>query len=94
MLEWDRMLLKWIKIVNDFQSKRMEVAFYEPYRRSLVSAYWRYVTHPPPDAPTFDLLPHVSDPAHFPPFRDHQGFPRIRIISYLHLCVNGYPASC
>ena len=70
MVEWDRIWPEWAEIMNKLRSQRLEIVFYQPRRRLLVSEYDRYVTHPSPDSPTFDLLPHVADLAHFPPFRD------------------------
>ncbi|KAF8549177.1 hypothetical protein OG21DRAFT_1470336 [Imleria badia] len=68
--EWERMRPEWAKVMDKFRSRRLEAVVYEPRRRSLVSAYNRYVTHPSPEAPTFDLLPHVADLARLPAFRD------------------------
>lgn len=61
---------EWVKVMDKFRSQRLERHVYDPRRNSLASAYRRYVSHPSPDAPTFDLLPHVADLARFPAFRD------------------------
>ncbi|KAG8221238.1 hypothetical protein J3R82DRAFT_1400 [Butyriboletus roseoflavus] len=68
--EWNRMWPEWVKIFKKLRSQRTEATLYLPRRCSLVPEYERYVMHPSPDTPTFDLLPHVVDLARFPPFRD------------------------
>ncbi|KAG9312170.1 hypothetical protein JVU11DRAFT_7461 [Chiua virens] len=68
--EWDRIWPEWLKIMNNFRTRRLEAVFYQPRRRSLMSEYDRYVTHPSPDSPAFDILPHVTDLCRLPPFRD------------------------
>ena len=55
--------------MDKLRLQRIEATHHLPRRRSLVSEYERYVLHPSPDTPTFDLLPHVVDLARFAPFR-------------------------
>ncbi|KAF8435087.1 hypothetical protein L210DRAFT_3453364 [Boletus edulis BED1] len=68
--EWDRMWPEWGELMIRLRSQRLEAVVYAPRRRQLVSEYLNYVTHPSPDSPTFDLLPHVADLARFPSFKD------------------------
>ncbi|KAF8435086.1 hypothetical protein L210DRAFT_1053936 [Boletus edulis BED1] len=68
--EWVKIRPEWVKIMNDFRSRRLESQVYRPRRNALISAYNNFYRFPSPDAPTFDLLPHVDDLARFPPVRD------------------------
>lgn len=61
---------EWRKIMGDCRLCRINKTVYQPRRNLLANEYNTYVTHPPPDGPTFDLLPHVVDLACFGPFRD------------------------
>lgn len=56
--------------MNSCRLSRLEQSVYQPRRYSLVRKYNNYVRCPPPNAPSFDLLPHVADVSRFPPFRD------------------------
>ncbi|KAI9568846.1 hypothetical protein HD554DRAFT_678596 [Boletus coccyginus] len=68
--EWDKKWPEWAKIMNNFRSQRLQADVYQPRRHSLKSAYDGYVAFPSPDAPSFDILPHVADIARFLPFRE------------------------
>ena len=57
-------------VMNDFRSRRLKEEVYQSRRHSLVSAYNKYVAHPSPDAPTFDLLPDVANLASFLPLKE------------------------
>jgi hypothetical protein len=70
MIEWKRIWPEWLETMNGFRSKRLNEVVYPPRRRSLASEYVNYVTHPSPNTPAFDLLPHAADVACFPPFRN------------------------
>lgn len=70
IIEWDQMWPEWRKIMDDFRLRRMHDTVYQPRQNLLEGEYNTYVEHPTPDGPTFDILPHVTDLAHFGPFRD------------------------
>lgn len=61
---------EWLETMNKFRFKRLDMTVYKPRRDSLVSEYASYVTSPSQNTPAFDLLPHVADLVHFPPFQD------------------------
>ena len=75
MVEWDRIWPEWAEIMSYLRSRRLDAIFYLPRRRLLVSECHRYVTHPSSDSPTFEVLPHLTDLARFPPIRDAIGTP-------------------
>ncbi|KAH0829106.1 hypothetical protein J3R83DRAFT_2572 [Lanmaoa asiatica] len=68
--EWALIWPEWLKIMENFRSQRLEEVVYPLRRDLLATEYNTYVTHPTPDTPAFDLLPHVDDVCHLPPFRD------------------------
>ena len=69
-IEWNQIWPEWVGTMNNLRSQRLEEDVYPFQRRAVVSAYDSYVTHPPPNTPAFDLLPHPADVTCFPPFRD------------------------
>jgi hypothetical protein len=70
LVERDRIWPEWVESMNSFRSQQPEEVVYPPRRRSLASEYANYVRCPPPNTPTFDLLPHPTDVGCFPPFRN------------------------
>lgn len=54
----------------NFHSQRLQEVVYQPRHHTLVAEYITYVTHPTPDTPAFDVLPHIADLCCFPPFQD------------------------
>lgn len=70
MLEWEKILPEWLEIMDNFRAQRLHTHVYGPRRAALMPAYKTYVIHPSPNPPTLGRLPHVSDFARFPPFRD------------------------
>lgn len=70
MIEWTRMLPKWLETMNHYRHLRLDAVVWHARRRSLQSEYNIYVRQRSSDVPSFDLLPHVIDLARFPPFRD------------------------
>ncbi|KAF8133325.1 hypothetical protein EV363DRAFT_1215048 [Boletus edulis] len=68
--EWNQLLPKTLKTMNDFRSMRLESVVHRPRRQLLASEYANYMTHPLPNAPAFDIFPHVADVASFSAFRD------------------------
>lgn len=59
-----------LETMNNLRSRRLDKTVYQPRRNMLQSAYASYKASPSPDTPAFDILPHVTDLARFPPFRD------------------------
>lgn len=69
-IEWARMLPKWLETMNYRRHLRLDAVVYQPRRQLLTSEYTNCTRSRSQSTPSFDLLPHVTDLARFPPFRD------------------------
>lgn len=69
-IEWTQVWPEWSETMAIFRSQRLDQTVYQPRRDVLTCAYDDYVTFPSPNAPIYDLLPHVIEFSCFPPFLD------------------------
>ncbi|KAF9231195.1 hypothetical protein BU15DRAFT_82712 [Melanogaster broomeanus] len=66
--EWVHVRGQFVTTMNDYRTRRLEKAVYNPRRQLLVELYDAYVRQPAPPGATVDLLPDVVDLAHFAAF--------------------------
>ncbi|KAF8547777.1 hypothetical protein OG21DRAFT_848516 [Imleria badia] len=67
---WSQIWPELLETMNKFRSRRLEKTVYQPRRDLLDLEYATYVASPAQGTRAFDILPHVTDIARFPPFRD------------------------